>query len=547
MISGDKPVEKLTVSGLKKSYSYTGSPILPHFVVKDGKTVVGEYTEDGFVSENGLLGCSVSYNTKVGTARILLTANKGSGYAGTKVVTFNITGTPISKAVFDGFATSLPYNGGKEVKQASAVLYKDAASKKASDANGRLVEETDYTVKYSDNKELGKATVIYTGKGAYTGEVKKTFTITGKSLKKAKITGAVDSAYTGYEVKQEGLTVLDPVTGATLNGIDETKVKSTTPTKLRTYDYVVSYKNNKNTGTATVIATGINGYTDKVTSTFRINKTDISKYGTISCSTTARYRKKGFRPDNITVKATVGDKTKQLVENTDYTVKISYDYTEKDSDKGTIGKGYVVVTGKGKYTGSLETSFDVKPGNLAYYSVTIPAFKDKTGNFVSKVVIYDDDLNVLKQGVDYKLSYTRSGELDPSKDKLKKGESFEIRLSGIGNFGGGYFMSQSLKDAADKKEYKKKPAKDISSCTFTLRDYIYNGKEIKPNTGYNLIVMDKDKLVDSVNYEIAGYENNIEIGTATMIIRGRNNYKGTYRLKFRINPREVDPAKVTVQ
>ena len=59
--------------------------------------------------------------------------------------------------------------------------------------------------------------------------------------------------------------------------------------------------------------------------------------------------------------------------------------------------------------------------------------------------------------------------------------------------------------------------------------------------------MDKDKLVDSVNYEIAGYENNIEIGTATMIIKGRNNYKGTYRLRFRINPREVDPAKVTVK
>jgi uncharacterized repeat protein (TIGR02543 family) len=550
VITADKPVEKLTVSGLKKSYSYTGSPILPHFVVKDGKTVVGEYTEDGFVSKNGLLDCSVSYNTKVGTGRIHLTANKGSGYAGSKDVPFNITGTPISKAVFDGFATSLPYNGGNEVKQASAVLYKDAASKKASDANGRLKEGTDYTVKYSDNKDLGKATVVYTGIGAYAGEVKKIFIITGKSLKKAKITGVVDGVYTGDEVKQEGLTVLDPVTGATLNGIDETKVKTITPTKLRTYDYVVSYKNNKNTGTATVIATGINGYTDKVTSTFRINKTDISKYGTISCSTTARYRKKVFRPDNITVKAKVGDNTKQLVENTDYTVKISYDYTKKDAEKGTIGEGYVVVTGKGRYAGSIATSFGIKPGNLtsySYYQVTIPAFKDKTGNFVSKVVIYDDELSVLRQGVDYKLTYTRSGELDPSRDKLKKGESFEIRISGIGNFGGGYFMSQSLKDAADKKEYMKKPVRNISSCTFTLRDYIYNGKEIKPNTGYNLIVMDKDKLVDSVNYEIVGYENNIEIGTATMIIRGRNNYKGTYRLRFRINPREVDPATVTVQ
>lgn len=49
---------------------------------------------------------------------------------------------------------------------------------------------TDYTVAYKDNKNVGTATVTITGKLAYTGILKKTFTITPAATKLSKVTAA---------------------------------------------------------------------------------------------------------------------------------------------------------------------------------------------------------------------------------------------------------------------------------------------------------------------------------------------------------------------
>ena len=73
-----------------------------------------------------------------------------------------------------------------------------------------LVKDTDYTVKYSKNKDVGTATVTITGKLAYTGTVKKTFTIIPKPTSISKVTAAKKgftvtwkkqaTQTTGYEV-----------------------------------------------------------------------------------------------------------------------------------------------------------------------------------------------------------------------------------------------------------------------------------------------------------------------------------------------------------
>lgn len=74
-----------------------------------------------------------------------------------------------------------------------------------------LKKETDYSVRYSDNKYTGKATVTITGKGNYTGTKKVTFNIvpkkvTLKSVKAGSKTAKVIFAkaagkVTGYEIK----------------------------------------------------------------------------------------------------------------------------------------------------------------------------------------------------------------------------------------------------------------------------------------------------------------------------------------------------------
>lgn len=56
------------------------------------------------------------------------------------------------------------------------------------DGNMTLKEGTDYTIKYKSNKKIGTATITITGKGNYTGEIKRTFKITPKGTKLTKLT-----------------------------------------------------------------------------------------------------------------------------------------------------------------------------------------------------------------------------------------------------------------------------------------------------------------------------------------------------------------------
>lgn len=65
--------------------------------------------------------------------------------------------------------SDMPYTG-KEVIPDIKVLYQGV----------ELVRNSDYTVSYKDNIEVGVATVIILGKGKYTGQVIKTFNIIGK-------------------------------------------------------------------------------------------------------------------------------------------------------------------------------------------------------------------------------------------------------------------------------------------------------------------------------------------------------------------------------
>ena len=69
---------------------------------------------------------------------------------------------------------------GAKVTVASKVTFTGTSRKPAVTvmlSGKELVKNTDYTVKYSNNKAIGKATVTIKGKGKYTGVIKKTFKI----------------------------------------------------------------------------------------------------------------------------------------------------------------------------------------------------------------------------------------------------------------------------------------------------------------------------------------------------------------------------------
>ena len=215
----------------------------------------------------------------------------------------------------------------------------------------QLVENVDYTVRYSNNVEVGTATATITGKGNYSSTKSTTFTIEKKPDGSSGNTGSGGSTEpTKTSIGNETVSGIanQTYTGKALTPKPMVKVGSTT---LREgTDYALSYKNNTSAGTAIVIVTGKGNYTGTITKTFAIAKRSISG-ATVSVATQT-YTGKALTP-KLTVK--VGSIT--LREGTDYT--LSY------ASNVNVGTATVTITGKGNYTGTRTATFKIEAQPVA--------------------------------------------------------------------------------------------------------------------------------------------------------------------------------------
>ena len=124
-----------------------------------------------------------------------------------------------------------------------------------------LVEGTDYTLSYSNNIEVGTATVTATGCGDYSDEISADFQIVAAndiSLARDYSRENETYEYTGQEI--------------TPNVILSFPVKGNPDGKLlsRNKDFTVSYENNVKVGKARIIIKGIGDYTGEKRMEFRI-------------------------------------------------------------------------------------------------------------------------------------------------------------------------------------------------------------------------------------------------------------------------------------
>lgn len=162
-VSYSKKLTSAKVTVKKTSYVYAAKECKPGATVKlkvKGKYVTLKKGRDyKLVYKN---------NTKVGKATLSVVGiNK---YYGTINKSFRITKRSLSKATVTGLK-SKRYTG-KAIKQTPVVKVKIGKSY-VTLKNGR-----DYTLKYSNNKQVGtKALVTITGKGNYKGKISKTFKI----------------------------------------------------------------------------------------------------------------------------------------------------------------------------------------------------------------------------------------------------------------------------------------------------------------------------------------------------------------------------------
>ncbi len=216
------PVSKVSVKVKSQLYD-KGKPVEPEPKV----TYKGKALEKD-------VDYTVSYqnNTEIGTASAVIT---GAGkYQGTKRVNFKITGTSIKRAAVSGL-TEKEYTGAAQIPEGLTVAL----------GGKSLKEGTDYSVSYTKNRNAGKATVIISGMGQYTGTVKKTFKIKAYDLKLDEsknenrlLKGLEDDISVSLSEYTKGICKPEPV--LTFKGRVLRKGR----------DYTLSYKNNKKAATA---------------------------------------------------------------------------------------------------------------------------------------------------------------------------------------------------------------------------------------------------------------------------------------------------------
>lgn len=243
----------------------------------------------------------------------------------------------------------LSTEGSVTIKYASLVYTGKARTQSTTTvvtAKGKtLTRNTDYKITYKNNVNVGTATMTITGIGNYKGTLKKNFTITPASITSATIKYA-SLVYTGKARTQSGTSVC------------MAKDKKLT----RGTDYLITYKNNVNVGTATMTFKGIGNYKGTIKKTFKITPRPLSR---AELAFPKQHGVKTYTGKAIQVSVYVygvvkGKETK-LTKGTDYT--LSY---QNNIDPGVA---MVIAKGTGNFKGTVKCYFTISPGSIVLKKV----------------------------------------------------------------------------------------------------------------------------------------------------------------------------------
>ena len=327
-------------------------------------------------------------------------------YTGERYAYITISKRVMMEDVTVSVVTEVKYNNGKPYTSDEELeTCRPAVTVKY---NGKtLLENTDYILVYANNKDVGTASVTVVGQGDYIGNRTLYFRITGTQITTVTVSGISNKEYTGEAISQNGLVVTDKSKNVLQEGLD----------------YEITYKNNVKTGKASVIFTGIHGYTGSVTKIFTIEPYDIAKNSLMYESEggngegleskpafaaellvkEAEYDKAGVKP-----KVAVTFKGVALKEGTDY--KVSYENNYSVANENTGKSPTVIITGKGLFTGSVTKTFTITQKDISKVNMTAKdvTFRNRSGFCFVEPVLSDESGRRLKAGTDYEseLIYT---------------------------------------------------------------------------------------------------------------------------------------------
>lgn len=322
----------LTLS--ETSYVYDGTYKKPAATVTFGGKVLQEGKD-----------YTISYrnNLNVGVTTVIAT---GMGdYTGYTSKNFTITKRAMTGGTVS-VASSVSFTGSNITPSVTVKV-----------AGRTLTSGTDYTVSYSNNKNVGTSNVYVYGKGNYSGSLSAKFDIVPAKQQIQKLETRYKGFYidwaqkgsaTGYDVEYS--------VKANMSGTVSKHLKANKPDTLT----ISGLSGDKTYYVRVRSYTNVNGkvyygaWSD--VKSIKTANNDITK-ATVSGISTKAFTGKAIT-QNVTVK--VGNTV--LKNGTDYTV--SYSNNKK------VGKATVKITGKGKYGGVITKTFKINPAKQEIQKLT---------------------------------------------------------------------------------------------------------------------------------------------------------------------------------
>ena len=285
--------------------------------------------------------------------------------------------------------------------------------------NGKTLKlNEDYTLTYSNNVNVGTATITINGIGNYTGSKKVNFNIAPKKLdiSSATVNSIGSKTYTGASIK--------PSVTVTLNN----------KTLKLNKDYTVSYSNNKNIGTAKILIKGIGEYEGEKTVTFNIIppkvtnlKSSKKTYNSITLSWDKIDNVTGYKVYRYDVKTesyklikTISDASTTSYTNSKLTSATKYLYKVRS---------YKIVNNKthnGDYSSSLAATTKPLTPTVKLTSPSTKKIKLTWTNISSRTTGYNIYMATSKNGTYKNIGSTSKKSF--TKGSLKKGKTYYFKV-----------------------------------------------------------------------------------------------------------------------
>ena len=417
-------------------------------------------------------------NIDAGTATATLTGRKP--FEGTKTVKFSILPASICEATVQG-VTSRNYTG-SEITQTPVV----------SMGKTKLIAGTDYEITYENNINVGTAYCIINGLDNYAETLRVPFEIV--------VAGTLD-----YSLD---LAEIEPVDAEVYDGSAHTPsltVKLNGELLLEGVDYSVTYENNIDVGQAKAIVQGIGERTGSNSVSFRITPASLSDVQVLPIDDIV-FTNSVVEPA-ITIKL-----CGSVVDSSNYTV--SYFNNEH------AGTATAMIVGQNNLKGRDTISFSILPQSIKSASVAQIGEVVATGDPIEPLPKLSYKGMSLVQGIDFTVSYSSNITGDESGYGT-------VTINGIGDFTGATSIRFRIKNGYDIGD-------DMHAAVTTLPDQIYTGREIKPQIE---VTWDSEPLQELRDYTVT-YNNNVQVGKATITIEGLSPFVGTKVIEFFILPAE---------